>query len=70
MQVEEQRTEKAADLLTEYDKRLERLITFAKAKLRPSQIRTHITAGEVTLKTPVTVEEDGLDLGVKMKDEY
>lgn len=66
------RSDKAEALLKEYDKRVERLVDYARAALASSPLRTHVSSGAVTLSDETPIEDPGVDSdkSFSMEDEF
>jgi hypothetical protein len=62
------KSEMGEALLTEYNTRMERVVEYVKRSLGAHSVRTHISAGEVTLPSP-TVIEDGT-FGITADEEF
>ena len=60
------RTEKAAALLEEYQRRIERLVVFAQTLASGAFIRTPMTAGELTLRDEGNTADSGLRDAIRM----
>lgn len=64
------RTEKAAQLIEEYEKRMTRLVAYAQRFIVASSIRTPMTAGELTLPTEDAEEDRSTKDGFKVGQEW